>query len=187
MSKTTYTANRRIKWGKKTYEAGSPIDLDTEDATPLLEVKAISDPDDPGAEVTPAPAGGAAPSFDELERARRLDDAEAVLAEGEKALLQRKGELDTRTADLDAREAEISKRAAEVKLKDWMLSDPGFREARLKAAIKKVVEGKAKADFTQGGEPTTEAVEKLAGENITAAERSQWFAELYPDTENAGK
>jgi len=56
------------------------------------------------------------------------------------------------------------------------------REQQLKAAMRKVMEGKQKSDFTKDGKPTTEAIEREApGRDITAAERDAWFKELYPD------
>lgn len=116
-------------------------------------------------------------------REKALDSRESAFNTRENDLASRESQLTSDRADVEKAAGEVEERIAAIRLKEWMLSDPSFREARLKLAIKKVVEGKGKGDFRADGEPTTDAVELEAGEDITAAERSQWYAELYPPVE----
>ena len=91
---------------------------------------------------------------------------------------EREEQLAERESAVATREEAIADRERKFqKLRDR----PLVREGILRAGIQAVVEAKQDGDFTKAGEPTTEAVEREApGMDISAAERSQWFAELYP-------
>jgi hypothetical protein len=112
------------------------------------------------------------------------------------SLKQREEALDAREQALDVREQELNARAEAIKQSlapprnngagaagaaSNEATDVPAREKLLKDAIRKVVEGKQKADFTRDGRPTTEAIEREGGVDISAAERDAWFKELYPD------
>ena len=172
-----YTATRQIKLGKVYFQAGEELEMDEATAAPLREAGAIRLPgeDLPGGTAAPAPPPDATLDKAIQTRAAELD----LMEEGQNA---REKDLDTREDALETRANALDDREQALDQKRWLLSDPGFRESRLKAAIKRVVEGKAKDDFTKDGLPTADAIDReCPGENITAAERNQWFAELYPE------
>ena len=210
MTERTYTVNRPIKMGKKLYPIGKPIELDGETAERLLASGAVSRPDgDPAKEETAQPDKGG-PSLDDIDRARRLDQAEAAVKEREAFLAKRNDarqewgeELDTRAAGLDKAGAELKEReencavfAAEldgretavaarengINAKESLMGVADFRAALGKAAIRSTVASGEPDSLTANGAPKTERIEILSGlENITAKERDAWFKELYPE------
>lgn len=120
------------------------------------------------------------------ERENAVEQREKMVEQRENWVTLREGEAETREEKTQEREEAIGEReekTQEREQKFQQLRDrPLVREGILKAAIEKVQKGQAKGDFTKEGEPKTEAVEREApGMDITASERSQWFAELYPD------
>ena len=184
-----YTATRQIKLGKVYFQAGEELEMDEATAAPLREAGAIRLPGEEPPRGDTLPVPGVIFDNDPQGRPAELDlretaqDARAAeLDDWSLRLDERVKRLDSRETSLDGREVGLDTREQALKGKEWLLSDPGFRESRLKAAIKRVVEGKAPADFTQGGLPTADAIDReCPGDNITATERNQWFAELYPE------
>jgi hypothetical protein len=93
------------------------------------------------------------------------------LADLERSLAARKDALDAADAAMTARQKAI----------DELLGNETFRFIALRYGIQRVVEGKAPADFTKDGRPTTEAISREAlGIECSARARDALVAELQP-------